>query len=95
MALVREADGATYMLLDAPVVLGRSQTCDITIAGNSALSRRHAQLDPVALTLTDLGSANGTFVDGARLAPQASVPLAIGAMFTLANEGFCIVVGRS
>lgn len=88
VALVREADGATYMLPDAPVVLGRSQTCDITIAGNSALSRRHARLDPVGLTLTDLGSANGTFVGGARLAPQVSAPLAIGAMFTLANESF-------
>lgn len=90
VVLVREADGATYMLPDAPVVLGRSQTCDITIAGNSALSRRHAQLDPVALTLTDLDSANGTFVDGARLAPQACVPLAVGATFTLADEGFHI-----
>ena len=92
VALVREADGATYMLPDAPVVLGRSQTCDITIAGNSALSRRHARLDPVGLTLTDLGSANGTFVDGTRLSPQVSTPLAIGAMFTLANEGFRVVV---
>ena len=80
------------MLPDAPVVLGRSQTCDITIAGNSALSRRHARLDPVGLTLTDLGSANGTFVDGARLSPQVSTPLAIGAMLTLANEGFRVVV---
>lgn len=90
VVLVREADGATYMLPDAPVVLGRSQTCDVTIAGNGALSRRHAQLDPVALTLTDLGSANGTFVGGVRLAPQACVPLAVGATFTLADEGFHI-----
>lgn len=92
MALVRESDGATYTLPDAPVVLGRSQTCDITIAGNSALSRRHAQLDPAGLTLTDLGSANGTFVGGVRLAPQISMPLDIGTMFTLANEGFRVVV---
>lgn len=92
VVLVRESDGATYALPDAPVVLGRSQTCDITIAGNSALSRRHARIDPVGLTLTDLGSANGTFVDGARLSPQVSTPLAIGAMFTLANEGFRVVV---
>ena len=90
--LVRESDGATYTLPDAPVVLGRSQTCDITIAGNSALSRRHAQLDPAGLTLTDLGSANGTFVGGVRLAPQISMPLDIGTMFTLANEGFRVVV---
>lgn len=90
VVLVRESDGATYMLPDAPVVLGRSQTCDITIAGNSALSRRHARLDPVGLTLTDLGSANGTFVGGVRLAPQACVPLAVGATFTLADEGFHI-----
>lgn len=92
MALVRAADGATYTLPDAPVVLGRSQTCDITIAGNSALSRRHARLDPVGLTLTDLGSANGTFVGGVRLAPQISMSLDIGTMFTLANEGFRVVV---
>lgn len=92
VVLVRESDGATYMLPDAPVVLGRSQTCDITIAGNSALSRRHARLDPVGLTLTDLGSANGTFVGGARLAPQISMSLDIGTMFTLANEGFRVVV---
>lgn len=92
VVLVRESDGATYALPDAPVVLGRSQTCDITIAGNSALSRRHARIDPVGLTLTDLGSANGTFVDGARLSPQVSTSLAIGAMFTLANEGFRVVV---
>lgn len=92
VALVRESDGATYTLPDAPVVLGRSQTCDITIAGNSALSRRHARLDPVGLTLTDLGSANGTFVGGVRLAPQISMPLDIGTMFTLANEGFRVVV---
>lgn len=92
MALVRAADGATYTLPDAPVVLGRSQTCDITIAGNSALSRRHAQLDPAGLTLTDLGSANGTFVGGVRLAPQISMPLDIGTMFTLANEGFRVDV---
>lgn len=90
--LVRESDGATYTLPDAPVVLGRSQTCDITIAGNSALSRRHAQLDPAGLTLTDLGSANGTFVGGVRLAPQISMSLDIGTMFTLANEGFRVVV---
>lgn len=92
MALVRAADGATYTLPDAPVVLGRSQTCDITSAGNSALSRRHARLDPVGLTLTDLGSANGTFVGGVRLAPQISMSLDIGTMFTLANEGFRVVV---
>lgn len=60
------------------------------VCANSVLSRRHARLDPVGLTLTDLGSANGTFVGGARLAPQVSAPLAIGAMFTLANEGFHI-----
>lgn len=90
VVLVRESDGATYTLPDAPVVLGRSQTCDITIAGNSALSRRHAQLDPAGLTLTDLGSANGTFVDGARLSPQVSVPLALNGRFVLADEGFHI-----
>lgn len=46
-------------------VIGRSADCDISLAA-AHLSRRHAQLTIVdgALYVKDLGSANGTFLNG-------------------------------
>jgi pSer/pThr/pTyr-binding forkhead associated (FHA) protein len=46
-------------------VIGRAAECDISLAA-SHLSRRHAQLSIIdgALFVKDLGSANGTFLNG-------------------------------
>ncbi len=51
-----------------PVVLGRSAECDLPIDSPRA-SRRHAQvrLDGDRVVVEDLGSRNGTFVNGERL----------------------------
>lgn len=87
-ALERVSDGVRYALAEGPVVIGRSRTCDISIAGNGALSRRHARVDAAAGTIEDLGSANGTFIDGMRLSAHRPVPLVVGAPFMLANEEF-------
>lgn len=87
-ALERVGDGVRYALAEGPVVIGRSRTCDISIAGNGALSRRHARVDAAAGTIEDLGSANGTFVDGVRLSAHHPVPLIVGESFMLANEEF-------
>lgn len=50
------------------MVLGRGSTCDITIPGTH-LSRQHAQLiaDGDHLTVRDLDSSNGTYVNGERI----------------------------
>lgn len=87
-ALERVGDGVRYALAEGPVVIGRSRTCDISIAGNGALSRRHARVDAAAGTIEDLGSANGTFVGGVRLFAHRPVPLVVGEPFILANEEF-------
>ncbi|MBS2017703.1 MAG: sigma 54-interacting transcriptional regulator [Deltaproteobacteria bacterium] len=46
------------------VVLGRDETCDIPVS-DASVSRRHAALEVAGptLTITDLGSANGTRID--------------------------------
>ena len=52
-----------------PFILGRVQGCDLVIRDERA-SRQHAELraEPGGgLRIVDLGSANGTFVDGRRV----------------------------
>lgn len=49
-------------------VLGREDHCDVVISSAHA-SRKHAELlpDGDVAVLTDLGSSNGTFVNGRRI----------------------------
>ena len=54
---------------DEPFVLGRVRGCDLVVRDERA-SRRHAELRVLAdgrVALRDLGSINGTFVDGRRV----------------------------
>lgn len=60
--------------------IGKSTQNDVVIDDDS-VSTRHARLDLEAAgwTITDLASANGTYLDGTRLAPDVPTPLAAGA----------------
>ncbi|MEJ7733700.1 MAG: sigma 54-interacting transcriptional regulator [Polyangiaceae bacterium] len=51
------------------VLLGQSESCGVRLA-DRLVSRRHAALElaPPRLRITDLGSTNGTFVDGVAVA---------------------------
>jgi len=64
-------DGETFGLAEGEHVLGRSEG-DV-IVSNPYLSRRHMKLTvrERKLFAADLGSTNGTFVDGERLEPDA------------------------
>jgi adenylate cyclase len=55
--------------LNAPLIVGRAPTCDLSVA-DPTISRRHAELvvDEDQVTLRDLGSSNGTFVNGQKVA---------------------------
>jgi DNA-binding NtrC family response regulator len=65
------------------VTIGRAPRCDIAVPDES-ISRRHATLHVgERLTLEDLGSANGTRVQGRRLAPGESAAVAAGEAFQL------------
>lgn len=67
-AYLEHAD-RTRTRLDRPVSLGRSSSCDIPLSDTES-SRRHALINPQAggeLWIVDLGSTNGTYVNGRRL----------------------------
>ncbi|HEY5375085.1 MAG TPA: FHA domain-containing protein, partial [Polyangiaceae bacterium] len=71
--------GLSFALGSNPVVLGSSPDCGIRLTDPS-VNPRHAELRPNGAlhSLTDLGSYNGTFVRGARLAPGQALGLSEG-----------------
>jgi hypothetical protein len=60
--------------LDGPVTIGRSADADITIA-DSFVSSRHARVSPGpgGPVVEDLGSTNGTVVNGKRIASPTAL----------------------
>jgi predicted component of type VI protein secretion system len=68
--------GKVFPLTQNEMVVGRDASNDIVI-NDAEVSRKHAHfyLGPAGYTLEDLGSTNGTFVNGQRLvAPHALRP---------------------
>lgn len=65
---VLDIDGRRYQINTARTVLGRGTDCDIVL-DDPGISRHHAEvvLDGAAASLRDLGSTNGSFVDGQRV----------------------------
>ena len=62
-------DGRVLPLTSSRVVIGRSRECDVRVDDGN-VSRRHcevAQEGPTAWTVADLGSTNGTEVNGKRI----------------------------
>jgi adenylate cyclase len=71
------ADGQLSFELRAgtPLVLGRALSSDLPVL-DPTVSRRHAELtvEPSHVGLKDLGSSNGTFVNGSRVTDTTLVP---------------------
>jgi pSer/pThr/pTyr-binding forkhead associated (FHA) protein len=68
-------------------VLGRAPGNDYCLP-SSTISKTHAVFlkTPEGWTITDLGSSNGTLVDGRRLSPQKPEILADNALISLGSE---------
>jgi DNA-binding NtrC family response regulator len=89
--IVREADTAEMVTLDngIEIVVGRGADAGIRVR-DTQVSRAHARIhfDGTTITVRDLGSRNGTLVNGQRL--QASeCPLAAGSTIVV---GACTIV---
>lgn len=68
-------DGRTYPLAIGQTVIGRGDQANMRLP-DVGISRRHARLDfdGVQVVLTDLGSTNGTMVNGQRVSAVALNP---------------------
>jgi two-component system response regulator AtoC len=78
-------DGAALQVMPLPaggvLTIGRASKCDVVIDSGS-VSRHHANLVVAAeVEVEDVGSSNGTFVDGAKLPANKKVKLTIGVPF--------------
>ncbi|MFN2225325.1 MAG: FHA domain-containing protein, partial [Anaerolineae bacterium] len=71
--------GQRYALLVGDNVIGRGADCDLRLRV-SAISRRHAVVhwDGEEATITDLGSTNGTVLNGEQVTPHRPYPVRPG-----------------
>ena len=68
-----EVEGRSYDVTTPITVLGRGAEADVVV-DDAGVSRRHAEvhMDGARVWVVDLGSTNGTFVDGARVGSSGS-----------------------
>ncbi|MDO5619103.1 ATP-binding cassette domain-containing protein [Kocuria sp.] len=80
------------------IVLGRDASADVLIDG-LLVSRQHARITraPDGATITDLGSTNGTWVDGRRISSTVALPVGSqvvigGVPFRQTSVGLCELI---
>jgi len=81
-----------YLPQKEAVILGREKDADIVLE-SSKVSRHHAKLEfsPEGIFLTDLGSTNGTLVDGKQIPPRTKVKIELQQTFVIWSYTFQVI----
>jgi pSer/pThr/pTyr-binding forkhead associated (FHA) protein len=84
-------DGKIVGFSQEAITIGHEQGCDLVLAHDPTVSRRHAQVlrEGEQLLVEDFGSTHGTFVNGERVNGRVELPP--GAILRLGNSYFAIV----
>lgn len=93
--LTRKSNNETVKVAADKFVIGKERSkVSYCIDGNGAVSRSHAQIvkNGSAVKVIDLGSKNGTFVNGVRCDANVPVTLKSGDKIVLADEEFVIAL---
>ena len=74
LVVTGDARGETLVVDELPAVIGRANEADLVVADDT-VSRRHAELrgDRAAVVLVDLGSSNGTTLNGNPMVGEVAV----------------------
>jgi hypothetical protein len=93
VAILRHLGTGDALALAARVVVGRAHTAGLVVP-EPRVSGEHAVLSWTGQRweVRDLGSRNGTFVDGRRLGPGDAAPLAVGARLAFGGEAPAFVL---
>ena len=87
--LTRKRNGEVIKISAEQFVIGRERkSVNYCISDNSSISRTHVKLEVRngVTYLTDMGAANGTFVNGVKAMPRQEIALKNGDKITLADE---------
>ncbi|MDX1981692.1 MAG: protein kinase [Bryobacteraceae bacterium] len=86
--------GRKIAVANFPFRIGRSETAGLNLEFDSGISRVHAEINfgDLGFTITDLGSANGTFVNGRRLPAAVPEVLLFGARIDIGGNTHLVFV---
>ena len=75
--------------------IGRSPKCSLC-AGSSSISRRHCVLvrQEATVSIKDLGSRNGTLINGKKISPEQQVELSSGDEITVGSLRFLVTISH-
>ena len=89
--LLRRKNGENHIIDKPHYTIGKdSLHVELCIKDNSAISRQHAVIEAKEgrMYITDLGSTNGTFLNGVRIAGGEPKEISYGDTITIADEEF-------
>lgn len=92
--LIRDRNRQEYEILSNDCVIGSGKAAIICISDNNAISRQHARIFVTndQYYIEDLGSTNGTIVDGQKLKPNAPCLISDMSHIKISNETFTFCI---